>query len=108
MWGRTAPTGWRTPRLTAPTGTTRTCWGGTGVAATGVRGFAGAGVIAVGSRLAPRKGRIALVTADTSDLPVAEEAAVTAEAMGHRVGRIYDVGVAGLHRVLDKRKRLGR
>jgi pyridinium-3,5-biscarboxylic acid mononucleotide synthase len=45
---------------------------------------------------------IAVVTAGTSDLPVAEEAAVTAEFLGNRVERIFDVGVAGLHRLLDK------
>lgn len=46
-------------------------------------------------------GNIAVVSAGTSDLPVAEEAAVTAEMLGGRVTRIYDVGVAGLHRLLD-------
>lgn len=44
-------------------------------------------------------GRILVLTAGTADLPVAEEAALTAEAMGNRVERIYDVGVAGLHRL---------
>lgn len=43
---------------------------------------------------------IAVVTAGTSDIPVAEEAAITAETMGNRVDRIYDVGVAGIHRLL--------
>ena len=43
---------------------------------------------------------IAVVTAGTSDIPVAEEAAVTAEVMGNIVDRIYDVGVAGIHRLL--------
>lgn len=43
---------------------------------------------------------IAVVTAGTSDIPVAEEAAVTAEVMGNEVNRIYDVGVAGIHRLL--------
>ena len=47
-------------------------------------------------------GTIAIVCAGTSDLPVAEEAVVTAEIMGNRVERIYDVGVAGLHRLLNK------
>lgn len=47
------------------------------------------------------KGYIAVVAAGTSDLPVAEEAAVTAEALGNRVKRLYDVGVAGLHRLLS-------
>jgi NCAIR mutase (PurE)-related protein len=45
---------------------------------------------------------IAMVTAGTSDLPVAEEAAVTAEMFGNRVERIVDVGVAGVHRLFDK------
>lgn len=44
---------------------------------------------------------IAVVSAGTSDIPVAEEAAVTAETMGNRVDRIYDVGVAGIHRLLS-------
>lgn len=43
---------------------------------------------------------IAVVTAGTSDIPVAEEAAITAEVMGNKVERIYDVGVAGIHRLL--------
>lgn len=43
---------------------------------------------------------IAVVTAGTSDIPVAEEAAITAETMGNKVDRIYDVGVAGIHRLL--------
>lgn len=49
------------------------------------------------------KGRIAVLCAGTSDLPVAEEAAVTAELMGARIDRVYDVGVAGLHRLLAQR-----
>jgi len=46
------------------------------------------------------RGKIAVITAGTSDIPVAEEAAVTAEMLGNGVSRIYDVGVAGLHRLL--------
>ena len=49
-----------------------------------------------------RPGEIAVVCAGTSDLPVAEEAAVTAEIMGNRVVRINDVGVAGLHRLFAR------
>lgn len=45
-------------------------------------------------------GRILVITAGTSDIPVAEEAAVTAEALGNEVVRVYDAGVAGLHRLL--------
>jgi pyridinium-3,5-biscarboxylic acid mononucleotide synthase len=48
-------------------------------------------------------GTIAVVTAGTSDIPIAEEAALTAETMGNRVDRIWDVGVAGIHRVLAER-----
>jgi NCAIR mutase (PurE)-related protein len=52
------------------------------------------------------KGVIAIASAGTADLPVAEEAAVTAELMGNDVERLYDVGVAGIHRVLRERSRL--
>jgi len=51
---------------------------------------------------------ILVVSAGTSDLPVAEEAAVTAEAFGSRVARLYDVGVAGLHRLLNESEVLQR
>lgn len=51
-----------------------------------------------------RAGRVAVVTAGTSDIPVAEEAALTAEAMGATVLRVNDVGVAGIHRLLAKRE----
>ena len=54
----------------------------------------------------PGKGRVLVVAAGTSDLPVAEEAACTAELMGNEIGRLYDVGVAGLHRLLGERSRL--
>jgi len=51
-------------------------------------------------------GLIVVASAGTADMPVAEEAAVTAEVLGNRVDRLYDVGVAGLHRLLDNRERL--
>ncbi|MBA3768903.1 MAG: nickel pincer cofactor biosynthesis protein LarB [Blastocatellia bacterium] len=51
-------------------------------------------------------GEIAVVTAGTSDIPVAEEAALTAEAMGNRVTRIWDAGVAGIHRIISQRETL--
>jgi NCAIR mutase (PurE)-related protein len=51
---------------------------------------------------ASRQMTIAVVTAGTADIPVAEEAALTAELYGHSVSRIYDVGVAGIHRLLSK------
>jgi len=52
------------------------------------------------------KGKIAVVSAGTSDIPVAEEAVVTAEAMGNEVEHFYDVGVAGIHRLLAHSKAL--
>jgi NCAIR mutase (PurE)-related protein len=54
----------------------------------------------------PGRGTILIACAGTSDLPVAEEAAVTAELMGNAVDRLHDVGVAGLHRLLGEQSRL--
>jgi NCAIR mutase (PurE)-related protein len=54
------------------------------------------------------EGIIAIVSAGTSDIPVAEEAVVTAEIMGNDVERLYDVGVAGIHRLLANRRTLTR
>ncbi len=48
----------------------------------------------------PPKGLVAVISAGTSDIPVAEEAAVTLEVMGNRVLKLYDVGVAGVHRLM--------
>ena len=62
--------------------------------------------ITVKREVPPGRGTIALVSAGTSDLPVAEEAAVTAELMGNTVDRVYDVGVAGIHRLLKERARI--
>lgn len=53
-----------------------------------------------------KKGKILIVSAGTSDINVAEEAAVVAGAMGNRVERLYDVGVAGLHRLLSNRDKI--
>jgi len=53
-----------------------------------------------------KKGKVAVVCAGTSDIPVAEEAAITAELFGCTVDRIHDVGVAGIHRLLAQRERL--
>lgn len=53
-----------------------------------------------------RKGLVAVIAAGTADMPVAEEAAVTAEVSGSKVERVYDVGVAGIHRVLDCFKKI--
>ena len=58
--------------------------------------------------LAKRPGSIAVICAGTSDLAVAEEAAVTAEIMGNRVERIVDAGVAGLHRILSRLETIQR
>jgi NCAIR mutase (PurE)-related protein len=52
------------------------------------------------------KGTILVITAGTTDIPVAEEAAITAEIMGNRVETLFDVGVAGIHRLLYERRRL--
>jgi len=62
--------------------------------------------ITVKREIARGKGTIAICSAGTSDIPVAEEAAVTAEVLGNDVDRLYDVGVAGIHRVLAQRSRL--
>jgi pyridinium-3,5-biscarboxylic acid mononucleotide synthase len=60
------------------------------------------------SPAAVAKGHIAILTAGTSDQPIAEEAAVTAELFNVTVSRVYDVGVAGLHRLLAQREVLSR
>jgi len=52
------------------------------------------------------RGIVLIVCAGTSDIPVAEEAALTAEMMGNRVERLFDVGVAGIHRLLENRSKL--
>ena len=52
--------------------------------------------------ITPPPKKIAIITAGTSDIPVAEEAAITAELLGNNVIRIYDAGVAGIHRLVDK------
>jgi len=62
-----------------------------------------ASIVSIGTAKRPSGGSVLVVTAGTSDLPVAEEAAVTAELMGCRVKRLFDVGVAGVHRILDQR-----
>jgi NCAIR mutase (PurE)-related protein len=63
--------------------------------------------IVVQSEDRPRtKGMVLVVSAGTSDIPVAEEAAITAETMGSTTERLYDVGVAGIHRLLDRREKL--
>ncbi len=61
-------------------------------------------IVSVSDRTLTGKGLIVMVTAGTSDIPVAEEARVTAEVMGSRVQILYDVGVAGLHRLLERQE----
>lgn len=58
------------------------------------------------SAIKKRNGKILIMSAGTADIPIAEEAAVTAEFMGNKVERIYDVGVAGLHRLLRNIKKI--
>jgi len=74
----------------------------------GARYLAVPRAVVVGETPTPNLGRgvIAVVSAGTSDVPVAEEAALTAELAGNRVERIYDVGVAGLHRLVAHRETL--
>jgi len=64
--------------------------------------------ITANSHLAKPRGRgtILIVTAGTSDIPVAEEAAITASLMGNEVDRLFDVGVAGIHRILRQSEKL--
>jgi NCAIR mutase (PurE)-related protein len=75
--------------------------------APGAKFFPDAAIVAYPQQdVLPGKGMIVVAAAGTSDLPVAEEAARTAELMGNEVTRLYDVGVAGLHRILGERARL--
>lgn len=60
-------------------------------------------IVSIGTPPKATRGSVLIVTAGTADIPVAEEAGVTAELMGCKVTRLYDVGVAGVHRVLDRR-----
>ncbi|GMT42930.1 MAG: 1-(5-phosphoribosyl)-5-amino-4-imidazole-carboxylate carboxylase [bacterium] len=64
------------------------------------------GVITIEKRRKIRRGNLLVMTAGTSDIPVAEEAALTADIMGTNVTTVYDVGVAGIHRLLDQKKAL--
>ncbi len=64
--------------------------------------FEEARIIAVLRKEVEKRGKVVVACAGTADLPIAEEASVTAEIMGSYVERIYDVGVAGLHRLIDQ------
>jgi NCAIR mutase (PurE)-related protein len=63
-------------------------------------------IVAIRNPKQKLQGHILVITAGTSDIPVAEEARVTAEVMGSQVETIYDVGVAGIHRLLERQNRL--
>ncbi len=72
-----------------------------------VRYYETAGILLLGPmRKKTTKKTILVVSAGTSDIPIAEEAAVTAETLGNSVERLYDVGVAGVHRLLDNKEKL--
>ncbi len=68
-----------------------------------VRYFEEARIVALWRNQKVSQGVIGVLSAGTADLPVAEEACITAEIMGSKVQRIYDVGVAGIHRLFDKK-----
>src|ERR1700759_1381089 len=69
--------------------------------------YADASIIAFRQKdISPGRGLVLIVAAGTSDMPVAEEAARTPELMGNETERLYDVGVAGIHRLLNARERL--
>jgi len=64
-------------------------------------------IVLIGRRKRKRaKGVILVVSAGTSDIPIAEEVAVTAETMGNTVERLYDIGVSGVHRLFDSKEKL--
>jgi pyridinium-3,5-biscarboxylic acid mononucleotide synthase len=64
--------------------------------------------LAIRNKKSQSKGLITIITAGTSDIPIAEEAAATARLMGSRVETIFDVGVAGLHRLLDNMEQMNK
>ena len=68
----------------------------------GVEYYREARIIAIKRREVEKRGLVCIITGGTGDIPVAEEAAVTAEFFGANVVRIYDIGVAGIHRLFDK------
>jgi len=68
------------------------------------RWYPEARIVTIGTTKRKAKGKVLIVTAGTSDIPVAEEAAVTCELLGCKVERLYDVGVAGMHRLTSNLK----
>ncbi len=73
----------------------------------GSKFYPASGIIACG-KAASKKGRVLIISAGTSDIPVAEEAEVTASFLGSATERIFDVGVAGIHRLLSFRDRIAK
>ncbi len=69
--------------------------------------FPASGIISYGGK-PHKKGAVLVISAGTSDIPVAEEAAVTAAFLGSKTETLYDVGVAGIHRLLSRRKLIGK
>jgi NCAIR mutase (PurE)-related protein len=67
-----------------------------------LRYYPTAKIVAIGQNTVKYQGKISIVTAGTADLPIAEEAAITAELCGFQVERFWDVGVAGIHRLLNQ------
>lgn len=67
---------------------------------------AGRTIVVGGEKRNPTKGRVMIVTAGTSDIPVAEEAYVTSKTLGSATDKLYDVGVAGIHRVISESEKL--
>ena len=63
-------------------------------------------IVTLGTPTISGKGTVLVMSAGTADIPVADEAAVTAETLGSKVERLFDVGVAGIHRLLDRRETL--
>jgi len=62
-------------------------------------------IVVINPKRIPLVGKITVISAGTTDIPVAEEAFVTAQTLGNRVEKMYDVGVAGIHRLLDKQEK---
>lgn len=82
-------------------------WKAVESAVEGAEYFEDARIILVGKKNEPSgSGVILVVSGGTSDMPVAQEAALTAEIMGNRVERVFDIGVAGIHRLMDNRDRI--
>ncbi|OGS55313.1 MAG: 1-(5-phosphoribosyl)-5-amino-4-imidazole-carboxylate carboxylase, partial [Euryarchaeota archaeon RBG_19FT_COMBO_56_21] len=73
-----------------------------------IRWYPEARMVSVGMTRRQPIGKVLIVTAGTSDIPVAEEAAVTCELLGCRVDRLYDVGVAGIHRLTSNMKQFDK